>query len=207
MCNFGTNGEDIINITSSDIIEFNYEEIEIQFSSFFHYLYKNSIQNIQGNIFNKPLIFIEDAVINSNEKEFNIIGRIEKQLKYDSILLLFHYDKNNEEFLTTNCKVIYNKDKCTLNCFLDEPKNIEIIDGYSNLGDEHLIVMFLNHNNKIEMISDTKEKKKGLSDGAIVGIAFAVIVIIAGIILAIIFIIKKKKENNKNETKSEKIPL
>ena len=52
-CELSTNGKEINNIKSLDILEYNSHKIKIQNSSFLYTLYKDNIQNAKEVIFNK----------------------------------------------------------------------------------------------------------------------------------------------------------
>ena len=212
-CNFDTLGEEILNIKSLDIIEFNFQKINISFSSFLHYLYKNNIQNAIGNIFNKALYILEDSIIDNNENEFNITGKITEEFNYSEMNFQFHSDRDSEKIINSNC-CIYKLDnkKYLLKCIPENKINLTIIDGYSNLSDGHFIVMFHNETNRINMKPNIDKgnfgnsSNKGLSAGAIVAIIISVIIIVAGIVVILLFIYKKKKITNiDNNTKGEEI--
>ena len=208
-CEFNTLGEDILNIKSLDIIELDSQKIEIQDSSFLHTIYKNNIQIAVGNIFNKPLYILENSIINSNEKEFNITGNLEQEFNNTNLLFQFHPDKNSEEIIQSKC-VIYKlvEKKGILQCIPEKKIIANIIDGYSNLDDGHLIVMFHNNDNKINMNNNRtinySESGNGLATGAIIAIIIAAIIVIVGSIVTILIIFKKKekkKESNNNNIK------
>ena len=207
-CEFDTLGEYISNIKSLDIIEFNSHKVEIQSSSFLHALYKNNMQNAVGNIFNKPLYILEDSIINSNQKEFNITGNLDEDFNYTKLPLQFHPDKESEIIINLECSLFKSDgNKSILQCLPENTINTNIVDGYSNLSDSHFIVVFHNINNKIVMRSEKKiensESSKSLSTGVIIAIILAAIIVTAGIIVAIILIIKNKKGNNENDYSKE----
>ena len=206
-CEFDTLGEDKLSIKSLDIIEVNSKKIEIQNSSFLHSLYKNNIENAVENIFNKSIFILEDSIITSNKKEFNITGKLDREMNHTKIIFQFHPYKESGKILKSNCRInnLDNK-KYILQCIPKNQINSKIVDGYSNLGDSHLIVMYNDKNNKIQMDSsinrDYPKSSNGLSVGAIIAIIISSLIVFLGIIVAIIFIIKKKnnntKENNTN---------
>lgn len=107
-CELETNGKDILNIKSLDLFEYDSKKVEIQSSSFLYSLYKNNIQNVQGDIFNKPLFFLKDSIVKNNEKEFNITGNLkEDKFNYNKLILQFHSNnKNNNESANSNCLII-----------------------------------------------------------------------------------------------------
>ena len=200
-CEFNTLGEDILYIKSLDIIELDSQKIEIPDSSFLHNIYKNNIQTALGNIFNKPLYILENSIINSNEKGFNITGNLEQEFNNTNLIFQFHPDKNSKNIIQSKC-VIYKlvEKKGILQCIPEKQIITNIIDGYSNLDDGHLIVIFHNHDNKINMNNNSNinnsESSNGLATGAIIAIVFAAIIVIFGIIV-IALLIFKKKENKK----------
>jgi len=201
-CEFNTLGEDILNIKSLDIIEFNSQKIEIQDSSFLHTKYKNNIQNAVGNIFNKPLYILEDSIINSNENEFNITGNLEQESNNTNLFFQFHPDKNSENIIQSKCEIYkLAEKKVILQCIPENQIISNIIDGYSDLDDGHLIVIFHNHDNKINMkynfTINHSESGNRLATGAIIAIIIASIFVIAGS-TAIIILIYKKKEKKKS---------
>ena len=221
-CEFETNGEEIINVKSLDTFEINSQKYEIQKSSFLHLLYKNNLQDAKEEIFNKPLYILEDSIVNNNEKEFNITGNLnEEEFNYNDLYLQFHSDKNNLEIKDSNCYVIKsNENKYILNCIPGNKINSNIIDGYSNLGDGNLIVIFKKEENTIEMGPNQdirlRDSSKKLSIGIIVAIIISAVVIILALILLPCLLCKKKKElekknndnnnitNNTNNTNNEK---
>ncbi len=198
-CEFKTTGEDILNIKSLDIIEFDLKKIEIKNSSFLHAIYKNNIQTAIGNIFNKPLYFLENAIINSNENEFNITGKLEQEFDDTNLLFQFHPDKNSKKIMESQCQ-IYNFDekKVLLQCIPEKKIISNLIDGYSNLDNGYLIVMFLNNNNIINMKNDNtinnSQRSNGLATGAIIAIIIAVVIVIGSGIITLILIFKNKKK-------------
>lgn len=88
--------------------------------------------------------------------------------------------------------------------------NSNIINGYSNLKNGHLFVIFKNSENQIEIEepeifnnTDNKKNSDGLSTGAIIGIVIAVVcVLVAGAVVAVVFLKKKNKKvpNSQNES-------
>jgi len=180
--------KDILNVKSLDKFEYDDKKIEIQSSSFLHSLYKNNMENAQGDIFNKPLYILENSVVNNNEEEFNITGNIiGDEFNYsnnNNLILQFHSDKNNSEVTNSNCSMIkLNEKEYIIKCVPDSSINSKIVDGYSNLGDGHLILKFKYDDNKIEMLPtktdenknitnyiNFRKKDKGLSTGGIIAI-------------------------------------
>ena len=75
-CKLSTNGKEIKNIKSLDILEYNSQKIQIQNLSFLYILYKDNIQNAKEDIFNKSLYILSNSFINYNEKEFNVSGEL-----------------------------------------------------------------------------------------------------------------------------------
>ena len=184
-CEFATNGEEILNVKSLDIIEIDSQNIEIGYSGFLYLENKNNIQNAQDEVFDKNLYFLEDSVINNDEKEFNITGNLEvDEFNYHELLLQFHSDKNSKEILNSNCLVIKSSEKkYILRCIPDIPINTKIIDGYSNMGDGKLIIKFRNEENNIEMQPNETETNKGISNLyagsiAIMAYLFAILLIV-----------------------------
>ena len=209
-CEFETNGEEILNVKSLDTLELNSQKGEILSSSFLHLLVKNNIQNVQEDIFNKPLYFLEDSIVNNNEKEFNITGSLtEDEFNYNNLLLQFHSDKNNSSVIKSNCGIIKsNEKKVILSCIPDNPINTTIIDGYSNLGDANLFVSFNQEKNKIEMKSNNGgpiggnygKSSKGISTGVILAIIISICAIIIAVTIVAIRCRKSKKFEDKNIT-------
>ena len=202
-CEYNINAENISSVKSLDIIEINSQKIEIQNLSFLHLLNKNNIQNIKEDVFNKPLYFLKDSIINSNSKEFNITGNLkEDNFNYTDLFLQFHSDINNSKIQHSNCNMIKLKedDNYALRCIPDNYIDSEIIDGYSNFEEGHLFVIFHYKKNKIEMEPIIPRKidksSSGLSTWAILLIILSVCVfLIAGVI---VLKKKKKKRVNKN---------
>ena len=161
-------------------------------------VYKNNIQTTVGNIFNKPLYILENSIINSNEKGFNITGNLEQEFNNTNFIFQFHPDKNSKNIIQSKC-VIYKlvEKKGILQCIPEKQIITNIIDGYSNLDDGHLIVIFHNHDNKINMKNNStinnSESSNGLATGAIIAIVFAAIIVICGSIMIAIILYKKKK--------------
>ena len=199
--------KDILNVKSLDKFEFDGKTIEIQSSSFLHSLYKNNMENAQGDIFNKPLFILENSVVNNNEKEFNITGNlIGDNFNYNNKLVFqFHSDKNNSEITSINCSMIKSNEKeYILKCVPDSPINSKIVDGYSDLGDGHLILKFMNDDNKIEMpptkpdenknITNIyfRKKNKGLSTGEIIAIIISCCVVLLVVVIMVTIFRKPK---------------
>ena len=186
-CEFATNGEEISNVMSLDIIEIDSQKIEIGNFGFLYLENKNNIQNAQDDALSKNLYFLEDSVINSDGKEFNITGNLEvDEFNYNKLLLQFHSDKNNTKTLNSNCLVIKSSEKkYILRCTPDNPINTKIIDGYSHLGDGNLIIKFKKEENEIEMQPSKTETNKDnynlLYTGsiAIVTSLFAILLIVS----------------------------
>ena len=205
-CEFDTNEEDILNVKSLDSIEYNSQIYEIQKSSFLHLLNKNNIKKIKDEKFNKPLYILEDSFANNNDKEFNITGNLrEDEFSYTKLLFQFHLDKNNEEITKSNCIAIKsNGKKCILKCTPDKRIKTNIVDGYSDLGDGHLIVIFQNYNNIIEMKSNIIGNLGSSSSSStlkILAIIIMAIVIVALVIVIIIIIKNRKPKENTNNIK------
>jgi len=193
-CNLSTNGKEINNIKFLDKIEYNSQKFEIQKSSFL-YILKDNIQNAKEDIFNKQIYILKNSIVNNNEKEFNITGELNRnisKLNNNKILIEFHFDKNKNDFKNLTCYVIVSKksniNKVVLKCNHNENFNSNIIDGYSNLNNENLFIIFKKIENKIEM-DETEPIKfrfhfkssSGISTGAIIviiigGVAFVAIV-------------------------------
>ena len=211
-CEFDTNGEEISNVKSLDIIESNSQKYEIQRTSFLHSLYKNNIQNAKDYIFNKPLYILEDSIINYSDEEFNITGNLnEDDFNDKKLLLQFHSDNNNEEIIKSNCWTNkLDEKKYILKCNPDEAINTFVVDGYSNFEDGNLIVMFHNEKNKIEtkntIIKKPPESSSGKSFAILIAIIVPAIVIIVGAIVIIVCIKKRKakyiKDKDKDKDKS-----
>ena len=152
-----------------------------------------------GNIFNKPLYILENSIINSNEKEFNISGNLEQEFNNTNLIFQFHPDKNSKNIIQSKC-IIYKlaEKKGILQCIPEKQIITNIIDGYSNLDDGHLIVMFHNLDNKINMENNitinNSESGNGLAKGAIIAIIFAAIIVIFGSFVIILLIFKKKEK-------------
>ena len=214
-CEFTTNGNEILNIKSLDKIEINSQKNELKKISFLHSLNKDNLQNSKEDIFNKQLFFLENSIVNNNDKEFNISGNLnEEEFNYNKLILQFHsIDKhNNTKIRNLNCGVIKSNDKkCILNCIPKNPININILDGYSDLGESHLFIDFQNKDNLIQMNQDTnrgivygygnRSRDSGISTGAIIAIVVTiVVVIIFGIIIAIFFYRKNKNNQEKQST-------
>ena len=211
-CEFITNGNEILNIKSLDKIEINSQKNELKKLSFLHLLNKDNLQNVKGDIFNKQIFFLENSIVNNNNKEFNITGTLnEGQFNnYNQLLLQFHsIDKNNKnEIRNSNCRIIkLNNNKFLLNCIPDNPIIINILDGYSDLGDSHLFIDFKNKENLILMNnqdtnkeSGNKNKDSSSSTGVIIVIVVTIAVIIIFAIIITIFICREKKNNIQNES-------
>ena len=210
--------KDILNVKSLDKFEFDGKKIEIQNSSFLHSLYKNNMENTKDDIFNKPLYILENSVVNNNQKEFNITGNLIGDIfNYNNKLVFqFHSDKNNSEVTNSNCSMIKTNEKeYILKCVPDSPINSKIVDGYSDLGDGHLIIKFKNNDNKIEMLPiktdenknkyniNFRKKNKGLSTGGIIAIAISCFVVLLVVVAMVSFFRKLKISDEKQKTSSE----
>lgn len=203
-CEFDTNGEEISNVIILD---------KFEKSSFIYLFYKDNIQSAKDEIFNKTLYILQDATITTSKKEFNITGDLynaQKQLENkDKIILEFYADKDKNEIKNVTCNII-NENKVILRCIPEKKFNSNIINGYSNLKNGHLFVIFKNSENQIEIeepeiFNNTYNKKNsdGLSTGAIIGIVIAVVcVLVAGAVVAVVFLKKKNKKvpNSQNES-------
>ena len=114
-------------------------------------------------------------------------------------------DKNNEEITKSNCIAIKsNGKKCILKCTPDKRIKTNIVDGYSDLGDGHLIVIFQNYNNIIEMKSNIIGNLGSSSSSStlkILVIIIMAIVIVALVIVIIIIIKNRKPKDNTNNIK------
>jgi hypothetical protein len=172
--------KDILNVKSLDKFEFDGKKIEIQNSSFLHSLYKNNMENAKDDIFNKPLYILENSVVNNNEEEFNITGNlIGDNFNYNNKLVFqFHSDKNNGEVTNSNCSMIKSNEKeYILKCVPDSPINSKIVDGYSDLGDGKLIIMFKNDDNKIEMLPIKTNENENKTNIISIAISFFVVLL------------------------------
>jgi len=162
-CKLLTNGKEINNIKSLDILEYNSQKIKIQKSSFLYLLYKDNIQNAEEDIFNKSLYILENSIVYINEKEFNITGELNgniSKLKNNKILIQFHFDKNKNNIKNSTCYIIDTKksnvNKVVLKCNFSESFNYNIIDGYSNLNNESLIIICKNIDNNIKWMKQNQ---------------------------------------------------
>jgi hypothetical protein len=102
-----------------------------------------------------------------------------------------------------------NEKEYILKCVPDSPINSNIVDGYSDLGDGHLIIKFKNNDNKIEMLPiktdenknkyniNFRKKNKGLSTGGIIAIAISCFVVLLVIIAMVSFFRKPKISEEK----------
>ena len=123
-CNLSTNGKEIKVIKFLDIIEYNSQNIEIQNPSFLYRSYKDNIQTAREDILNKQIYILKNSIVDNNsEKEFNIVGDLNKninKLNNNQILLQFHPAKNNSDIKNSTCYIINlnktNENKLKLKC-------------------------------------------------------------------------------------------
>jgi len=209
-CKLSTNGKEIKNIKSLDILEYNSQKIQIQNLSFLYILYKDNIQNAKEDIFNKPLYILENSIINSNQKDFNITGDLNinlDKLNNNQMILQFHSDKNKSDIKNSTCYIINegksNSNKVELKCSFNESYFFNIIDGYSKLSNENLFIIFKNIENKEKMdeiepfnLRYHSKSSSSYSTGIIIGIIGGVIfnIIIETIIIIICYCKKRKKK-------------
>ena len=163
-------------------------------------MHKDNIQNAEEDIFNKSLYILENSTVYINEKEFNITGELNgniSKLKNNKILIQFHFDKNKNNIKNSTCYLIdtekSNVNKVVLKCNFSESFNYNIIDGYSNLNNGSLIIIYKNIDNNIEM-DETEPIKfrfhwkssSDISTGAIIAIIIGSVIFIA-IVWTLIF--------------------
>jgi len=204
-CNLSTNGKEIKVIKFLDIIEYNSQRNEIQNFSFLYTFYKDNIQISKEDIFNKQIYILKNSIVDNNsEKEFNIVGDLNKninKLNNNQILLQFHPAKNNSDIKNSTCYIINlnktNKNKLKLKCISNKFFYTNIVDGYSNLNNSILFIIFNNKTIKIN-INEVKYNifnfnMKSLNH-RVLGI---IIFIIICFFIVIFFLVWKKKRKKK----------
>ena len=180
-CTIDTNGEEIENIEVDKNIEIKDIEIsDIEVSPIaIHQI--SSLQNIgEEDHFSKMLYILNNSttVVNNDDNEFNITGYIEDNdfhyTKLDlEISLLFNSDEILENI---SCDSIKIKDNFyTLKCSTNEPMTGQLNNAFSNLGNDNLIINFLegekknlNFNGNIKIIKTASSG--GVSIGGMIGI-------------------------------------
>ena len=163
----------------------------------------NNLENVgDSDFFDKKLYILDNSTnnIDNEKKEFNITGIIdEKNFNYENLNLTISSITSNDKLYIIPCKVINNKEKnYTLKCNSNEDIKANIDGAFSNLGNENLIINYLdNSNNKIYFNSSDpsikninyvhyQKNKKGLSTGGIVAIIVSSIATLA--IVATVFL-------------------
>jgi len=204
-CKLKTNGKEINNIKSLDIVEYNSQRIKIQNLCFLYILYKDNIKNAKEDIFNKQIYILKNSFVNNNnEKEFNITGDLNKnidKLNINQILLQFHPAKNNSNIKNSTCYIINlsktNENKLKLNCISNKSFYTNIEDGYSKLNNSILFIIFSNDTIKIN-INEVKSNvfnfnMKRLNHRVLIIIIFIIICIF----IVIFFLVWEKKRKRK----------
>ena len=192
-----------------DIIESNSQSYIISNLSLFALLYKDNLQNVQNNIFNKTLFILNNSKIIENNVEFNITGNMlktELEFDYKEIILQFEFQSkynNNTDIRYVNCSVFkLNQSNYILQCKTNTSNIDTIIKGYSDLGNANLVILF---NNEITKIYSEPIKfyhkfyyKIGKNGVVILAIIIPCLIIFL-IILALIYYFKSKKRNEINK--------
>ena len=205
-CTLETNGEVIDNIQVSKF-NFTGQEVEIVGKTPFAEQYINNLQNIgNGEMFNKKFYILNNSTTNidNNNNEFNITGTInDKSFNYRNLTLTLNSKESKEKTENIPCKVIdLNNEKYILKCNTDNELKANLDGAFANLGDENLIVNFVNkENSTVDFDSkviyfnnnNNNNKKKGLSTGGIVGIIIACVAVL--IIATIVTILIKGRKN------------
>ena len=200
-CTFDVNENEIDNIQIDKNLEFKDQDIDIIGITPIANKFMNNLQNVGDNdIFNKTLYILDEATssIDNDNNEFNITGTInDKQFNYESLNLTINSDYS-DEIHNISCKAIKNNDDYyTLQCNSKNEIKAKLDSAFSDLGNENLIVNFIDNNTinfkKIEDHDVIKpSSSKGLSTTVIVGIIIAGVILLI-LIITIIICLKKKK--------------
>ena len=164
-CTFETTGEEIENIQIGKNIESG--DGDIEFSDIdispIALKYINNLQNIgDSDPFEKKLFILKNSkvVVDNDNNEFNITGNIsDNGFNYKSINLdLTLLENSNEENANISCIHIDEGENIfTLKCNTDNEMKGQLTGAFSNLGNENLLVNFLDADKNAEL--NFKENK------------------------------------------------
>ena len=221
-CFIDTNGEEIDNIQIDKNIKSEDDDIDLTETkvSPMGVKYMNNIQEI-GNEdpFNKKLYLLETTSINvdNDNNEFNITGVINggTDFNYKKINLEISLIENSVEKLSnvscipTKKETIYN-----LQCNTNNEMSGVLNSGFSNLGNENLIVEIsdsvkksINFKEKIEKMNRNYNKSSGgLSTGVIIAIVIPIVIILIATVSLAIFCFNKKRVESPNQGDSSIVP-
>ena len=203
-CSVNTTGEDIDNI-EIEKYEFQNQSVNIIGETAISKSHKNNLQNVgDSDLFNKKLYILDNATrsIDNDNNEFNITGTInDTNFNYEKVRLTLNSKDSNDGPQRISCEIIKKSDvDCILNCKTDEEMKAELDGVFGDLGNENLIVNFIDGGNStIDFESHVinsgfrfKSKKSGLSAGAIVAIILSCVIALI-IVISLIVCLKNRK--------------
>ena len=211
-CTIDTNGEEIENIEVDKNVEIKDDNIEISNIEVNPIAIKqmNDLQNIgDEDPFSKNLYILNNSTtaVDNNKKLVNITGYIEdKHFNYTKLNLQISLLTNlGEKIENISCDSIkFNDSIYTLQCRTNKTMNGQLNNGFSDLGNDNLIINFLDgekknlnfeekENENITKIIPKKESSGGLSAGGIMVIVICSVAFIIFVSTLIIYFAKKKK--------------
>ena len=225
-CTFETNGEEIENIQIDKNIESG--DGDIEFSDIdispIGLKYINNLQNVgDSDPFEKKLYILYNSkvVVDNDNNEFNITGNIsDNGFNYKNLNLeLALLENSNEKNGNISCISIDEGENIfTLKCNTDNEMKGQITSAFSNLGNENLLVNFLDSGNNTELNFEQKlpniskykyniyiKSSGGISTGGIIAIIIPCIAIFVIVSIIIILYLKKKPNIKENITISSKM--
>ena len=225
-CTFETNGEEIENIQIDKNIESG--DGDIEFSDIdispIGLKYINNLQNVgDSDPFEKKLYILYNSkvVVDNDNNEFNITGNIsDNGFNYKNLNLeLALLENSNEKNGNISCISIDEGENIfTLKCNTDNEMKGQITSAFSNLGNENLLVNFLDSGNNTELNFEQKlpniskykyniyiKSSGGISTGGIIAIIIPCIAIFVIVSVIVILSLKKKPNIKENMTISSKM--
>ena len=205
VCTLNTNGEEIDNI-KIDNYDFQNQTVNIIEETAIAKKYKNNLQNVGNDLFNKKLYILDNAArsVDNQHNEFNITGTMNEIFNYEKVKLTINTENANEGYQNVSCKVIKVSDvDYILNCKTENELKAELKGVFADLGNANLIVHFIDEGNSTidfepilpegGIVNKTSEKKKRFSAWAIIGIIIACSVAVLIILIIIVCLYHKKQ--------------
>jgi hypothetical protein len=213
-CTVGTNGEEIESFEVDDNFVFQNQTIYVKANTPIAAKQMKHLQNIgDGDIFNRKLFILDNSTMVLEDDVLNITGTInDKSFNYNDILLSLNTENSNEP-KNISCKVIkLNEENYTLQCNPNNEKNFKADGAFADLGNENLLINFVDVENSTEddndgigEIQDESsaginnfhiKKGKKLSTGGIVGIVLASLAALIIIITLLVCLRSREKYSN-----------